>query len=88
MDNGGVLNGGDDTFTRMFTVVVQPNCSNPATVTNLNDAGAGSLRDAIANVCPGGGVNFQVGVMGTITQTSGPYTINKNMIITGPGATP
>ena len=42
----------------------------PSTVTNLNDAGAGSLRQAILDTPAGGTVDFQPGLSGTITLTS------------------
>jgi hypothetical protein len=57
----------------------------PSTVTNLNDSGAGSLRDAIAATSAGGTVDFQPGLTGTISLTSG-LTIDKSLTITGPGA--
>jgi hypothetical protein len=60
-------------------------CANPATVTNLNDAGAGSLRQAITEVCDGGVINFQPGLTGTITLAN-PLTVSKSVTITGPGA--
>ncbi|MBI3210649.1 MAG: hypothetical protein HYZ37_17320 [Candidatus Solibacter usitatus] len=53
------------------------------TVINTNDSGIGSLRDAIANASPGDTITF--GVTGTITLTNRLY-INKNMTISGPGA--
>ena len=53
-------------------------------VTNLNDSGAGSLRQAIADVPAGGHVTFAVS--GTIVLTSAELTIGKNLFIDGPGA--
>jgi hypothetical protein len=50
------------------------------------NAGAGSLRDAIAVTPAGGTVDFQSGLTGTITLTSGELAISKNLAITGPGA--
>ncbi len=49
------------------------------TVTNLDDAGAGSLRDAIAITAAGDTVDFADGLTGTITLTdlSGPLMIDK-----------
>jgi hypothetical protein len=78
---------GDSVFDSSFGEVVQTvnPCANPATVTNLNDAGPGSLRDAIATVCPSGTVNFQAGLTGTIILTTGQLEIDKNVTITGPG---
>lgn len=58
----------------------------PSTVTNLNDAGPGSLRDAIAMTPAGGAVDFQSGLTGTITLTSATLTIDHSLTITGPGA--
>jgi hypothetical protein len=53
---------------------------------NLNDAGAGSLRQAILDTPPGGTVDFQPGLSGTITLTSGFLLINHDLSIAGPGA--
>jgi hypothetical protein len=55
------------------------------TVTNGNDSGAGSLRQAIIGASPGDTINFAPGVT-TVTLTSGELVINKNLTITGPGA--
>ena len=54
------------------------------TVTNLNDTGAGSLRQAIADASPGDTIDFAV--TGTITLTSGQLTINNDLVISGPGS--
>src|SRR5262249_20315199 len=56
------------------------------TVTNLDDAGPGSLRQAIADTPATGTVDFQEGLKGTITLTSAPLIIAKLLTITGPGA--
>jgi hypothetical protein len=58
----------------------------PSTVTNLNDAGAGSLRQAILDTSAGGTVDFQPGLSGTITLTTGELAITKDLTIAGPGA--
>jgi hypothetical protein len=58
----------------------------PSTVTNLNDAGPGSLRDAIALTPAGGTVDFQAGLTGTIVLTTGQLTIDNDLTIAGPGA--
>src|SRR3954454_5963072 len=60
------------------------------TVTNTNDAGAGSLRDAITQAnAPGGddSVTFDPSVTGVIRLTSGEIGINadQGLTITGPG---
>ena len=58
------------------------------TVTNTNDSGAGSLRQAIidANGTAGEDTIDLSGVSGTITLTSGELTVNDDLIISGPGA--
>jgi hypothetical protein len=55
-------------------------------VTNLADAGPGSLRQAIIDTPIAGTVDFADGLSGTIPLTSAPLTINKILTIAGPGA--
>lgn len=58
------------------------------TVTNLDDAGAGSLRDAIGttNTNPGSDtIVFAPGLTGTITLTSNLLVILDDLTIVGPG---
>src|SRR5438874_5365553 len=58
------------------------------TVTNLNDSGAGSLRDAVTQANSTGGadtINFQSGLTGTITLTTGEIPIIDSVTINGPG---
>jgi hypothetical protein len=55
-------------------------------VTNLSDHDPGSLRDTIATTPDGGTVDFQPGLSGTITLTTGELDINKDLTIEGPGA--
>ncbi|CAB4615323.1 unannotated protein [freshwater metagenome] len=58
------------------------------TVTNLDDAGIGSLRDAIdtTNSNPGSDtIIFAPGLVGTITLTSAPLVIVDDLNIIGPG---
>jgi len=60
----------------------------PATiivVTNTNDSGPGSLRNALA-VANDGDTIDATGVSGTIVLTSGELQINHNVTINGPGA--
>lgn len=59
------------------------------TVTNLNDSGAGSLRQAIADANSAATddvVDFQAGLTGTITLTTGEIAITDDVDIDGPGA--
>lgn len=81
-------------YQAVFTNSVNSATTNPATLTvlsatsitvsNTNDSGAGSLRRAIADICPGGTIAF--GVTGTISLTSGALAIAKDLTLTGPGA--
>jgi hypothetical protein len=59
-----------------------------AAVTNLDDSGSGSLRQAIINANGGPPVviDFAPGLTGLINLTSGPLTITNSMSIEGPGA--
>ncbi|MGC1783072.1 MAG: choice-of-anchor Q domain-containing protein [Acidobacteriaceae bacterium] len=64
--------------------------TNYLTVTNLNDSGPGSLRDAIttANTNGSGDIIFQSGITGTITLASTlPSIVTSNVNFEGPGAT-
>ncbi|WKZ39116.1 MAG: choice-of-anchor Q domain-containing protein [Anaerolineales bacterium] len=54
------------------------------TVTNTNDSGAGSLRQAIADAVSGDTIDA-TGISGTITLAS-QLSITKNLTITGPGS--
>ena len=60
-----------------------PVSASTLTVTNINDSGPGSLRDAIANAASGDTINFSTA--GTITLAS-TLTINTSLTITGAGA--
>ncbi|MCX6925360.1 MAG: choice-of-anchor C family protein [Verrucomicrobia bacterium] len=55
------------------------------TVTNLDDSGPGSLRQAIADAAPGDTIDFAL--TGTIVLTSGELDIGKDLTISGPGVT-
>jgi hypothetical protein len=61
----------------------------PSTLTVLNNqnSGPGSLRDTIAAAANGDTIDFDPSLAGqTITLTSGPLLLNKNLDIEGPGA--
>ena len=58
-------------------------------VTNLNDAGPGSLRQAVSDANGSAGadvITFQAGLTGTITLTSGQLSVYNAVDIQGPGA--
>jgi len=56
-------------------------------VTNINDSGPGSLRQAINNVGTGETIIFNLSnYPATVTLTGGQLVIDKNLTITGPGA--
>ena len=54
------------------------------TVTNTNDSGSGSLRQALVDVNDGDTINFAV--IGTIGLTSGELAVDKSITINGPGS--
>jgi autotransporter-associated beta strand protein len=63
--------------------------ANELLVTNLNDSGAGSLRDALtqSNSIPGTVlIDFQAGLSGTISLTSARLEVDHDDWIRGPGA--
>ena len=54
------------------------------TVTNTNDSGAGSLRQALADANHGDTIHC--GITGTISLTTGELLVDKSITISGPGA--
>jgi hypothetical protein len=54
-------------------------------VTNLNDSGGGSLRDALAIAPDGATITFAPGLSGTIFLSS-PLVVDRSLIVQGPGA--
>ncbi|HEV7669442.1 MAG TPA: IPTL-CTERM sorting domain-containing protein [Thermoanaerobaculia bacterium] len=69
-------------------VPVGPAVATTFSVTNLVDAGLGSLRQAVldANAAAGADeVTFAPGLTGTITLTSGEIVISDSLVIHGPG---
>ncbi|HWS87865.1 MAG TPA: choice-of-anchor Q domain-containing protein [Pyrinomonadaceae bacterium] len=55
------------------------------TVTNTNDGGEGSLREALSRAGAGGRIDFSPDVRGTITLAS-ELVVGKSVTINGPGA--
>ncbi|RMG96318.1 MAG: glycosyl hydrolase family protein [Chloroflexi bacterium] len=57
------------------------------TVTNLNDSGSGSLRQALEDIAIGGTITFDPALAGgTITLTTGPLVPGRNVTIDGSDA--
>ena len=56
------------------------------TVSNTNDSGAGSLRQAIADAVDGDTILFSLTYPATITLTGGQLSVSKTITIAGPGA--
>ena len=82
----------DEGFSRAFvTAGIDVGCPNAnLVVTNSNDSGAGSLRDALATACPRSTVTFDVTpghVTSPITLTSGELLIDRDVTVTGPTST-
>lgn len=77
----------NDENNSAFTTVVVTSCLTGASVVTNADAGTGSLRQAILDVCPGGTIAFDINqVVSPITLTSGELLIDKDLTIQGPGA--
>ena len=80
---------GDTNFTGSVSAgAAHQVCGTGIVVTNTTDSGAGSLRQAIVDVCPGGTITFSAlfNTPQTITLTSGELAIDKSLTITGTGA--
>ena len=69
--------------TFLFCISAMPSQAATITVTNTNDSGHGSLRQALMIAHDGDTINFAV--TGTITLTSGGLPVNKSLTISGPG---
>ena len=66
----------------IFALGISAN-ANIITVTNTNDSGPGSLRQALRAANDGDTITFAVN--GTIALTSGGLPVNKSVTISGPG---
>ena len=73
---------GEKSVTFRLTNVACP--ANTVTVTNGNDSGAGSLRQAIASICPGGTITFGGD---TTIHLASQLTLGRNVTIDGSGHT-
>jgi beta-glucanase (GH16 family) len=66
---------------------IRLNCPSDVTILNNADHGAGSLRKALNDVCVNGTIHFSDTLAGqTITLSSGPYILGKNVNIDGSAA--
>ena len=70
----GTLQRGDDDAT--LTV-----CGDAITVTTAADAGPGSLRQAISDVCAGGQIDFDAGLAGQTITLGSQLVIDKELTI-------
>src|SRR6476660_437207 len=70
----------------LFCTTGMPAYATTITVTNTNDSGPGSLRQALADVQNGDTIVFKLGGAATISLTSGELVINKDIAVNGPGA--
>jgi len=75
------------TCSALVCVVAIAAYANIITVTNINDSGPGSLRQALADANGGDTINFDPALNGqTILLTTAELAIVKNVTISGPGA--
>ncbi|MEQ1607114.1 MAG: MBG domain-containing protein [Pyrinomonadaceae bacterium] len=77
----GVGNGSD-----IGAVEVQTACVLNPTVINNADTGAGSLRQAVIEACPGSVISFAGSVTSPLLIPTGQLSIIKDLTIDGPGA--
>jgi hypothetical protein len=71
-------------YLSLVSLVVTSAYTNTITVTNTDDSGSGSLRQALADANDGDTIDFAV--TGTIGLTSGELLVNKSITVSGPGA--
>jgi CSLREA domain-containing protein len=91
VDDPGITNasGGDGSDIGAYEVQWDqlPGCASLSHIVgNTNDAGTGSLRAIMANVCSGTTITFAPSVRGPINLTGGELLFNKSLTVTGPGA--
>src|SRR5215471_8594362 len=76
------------TMSTLLGAIRSAKAGSTITVTNTNDSGAGSLRQAISGASSGDTISFDAGLNGqTITLTSGRIAIETSVTIAGLGST-
>jgi len=68
-----------------FLIILIPFFASATTVTNTNDSGGGSLRDAVASTPPGGTVDFDPSLAGSTIVLGSQIVITNDVFIDGPG---
>ena len=61
-------------------------CGQATQVTSIADGGPGSLRQAVASVCPGGTVTLDASLSGETVRLASPLTVNGSVTIDGTSA--
>ena len=70
----------------MLVAATSVSQSKEVPVTNTEDGGEGSLRQAIASASSGDTITFSLPANSVIALTDGSLSIDKNLTINGPGA--
>ena len=84
--NDSVVNtaqASDASFARSASATFTVTCATSMTVLNTLDSGAGSLRQAVIEVCAGGLVDFAPGLAGQTIGLASTVSINKNVTVDG-----
>ena len=63
-------------------------CASGITVMNTGDSGAGSLRQAIADICPGGTIVFDASLSGQTITLGSRLVISKDLTVDGSSLVP
>src|SRR5215470_15122644 len=69
----------------LLGAVAIPAAATTISVTNTNDSGPGSLRQALADANDGDTIDA-TGISGVITLTTGVLFVDRNVTMNGPGA--
>ncbi len=81
-NNGNILNTAD--YIAAYGLCT----TGPITVQNTNDSGTGSLRQAIADICPGGTINFASSLSGATITLASTLVIGKDLTVDGSALNP